>query len=124
MNNNQNLNCVARKFTTFYNNIRSVSAKLGHLEILVSELKPSVIALTETWFKSENGDELFSLEGYHQPFTSTRTQKRGGGVAIYVTKDREAELFHTDEYHESVSVKINDPKIKKNITVFFLLPTF
>ena len=105
------------KFTIFYNNIRSVSANLGHLEILVSELKPSVIALTETWFKSENDDELFSLEGYHQPFTSTRTQKRGGGVAIYVTKDLEAELFHSDEYHESVFVKINDPKHKKKITV-------
>ena len=81
------------KFTIFYNNIRSVSANLGHLEILVSELKPSVIAITETWFKSENDDELFSLEGYHQPFTSTRTQKRGGGVAIYVTKDLEAETY-------------------------------
>ena len=117
MNNNQKLNCVVGKFTIFYNNIRSVSANLGHLEILVSELKPSVITLTETWFKSENDDELFSLEGYHQPFTSTRTQKRGGGVAIYVTKDLEAELFHPDEYHESVSVKINDPKNKKKITV-------
>ena len=105
------------KFTTFYNNIRSVSANLGHIEILIFELKASVIALTETWFKSENDDELFSLEGYHQPFTSTRTQKRGGGIAIYVTKDLEAELFHSDEYHESVSVKINDPKNKKKITV-------
>ena len=90
---------------------------MGHLEILVSELKPSVIDFTETWFKSENDDELFSLEGYHQPFTNTRTQKRGGGVAIYVTKDLEAELFHSDEYHESVSVKLNNPKNKKKITV-------
>ena len=117
MNNNQKLNCVVGKFTIFYNNIRPVSANLGHLEILISELKPSVIALIETWFKSENDDEQFSLEGYHQSFTSTRTQKRGGGVAIYVTKDLEAELFHSDEYHESVSVKINGPKNKKKITV-------
>ena len=40
-----------------------MSANLGHLEVLVSELKPSVIALVETWLKSENDDELFSLEG-------------------------------------------------------------
>ena len=117
MNNNKKLNCVVGELGIFYNNIRSVPANLGHLEILVSELKPSVITLSETWFKSENDAELFSLEGYHQPFTSTRTQKRGGGVAIYVTLDLEAELFHADEYHESVSVKLNAPKNKKKITV-------
>ena len=88
-----------REVHIFLNNIRSVSANLGHLELLVSELKPSVIALTETWFKSENDDELFSLEGYHQSFTNTRTQKRGGGKAIYVPLDLEAELFHSDEYY-------------------------
>ena len=62
----------------------------------------------------------YCLEGYHQPFTSTRTQKRGGGVAIYVTLDREAELFHADEYHESVSVKINDPKKRNSQFLVFI----
>ena len=94
-----------------------------HLEILVSKLKPSVIALSGTWFKSENDDELFSLEGYHQPFTSTRTQKRGGEVAKNVTLHLEAELFNSDEYRESVSVKIMIPKTNRKslLIVLFLL---
>ena len=103
--------------TFFYNNIRSVSTNLGDLEILLAESKPSVIALTETWFKNENDVELYSIDGYHRPFTSTRNKRRGGGVAIYVTLDLEAELIHTDEIHESVSVKISDSKKKKKITV-------
>ena len=103
--------------TLFYNNIRSVSANLGDLEILIADLKPSVIALTETWFKDENDVELYNLEGYHKPFTSTRNNKRGGGVAIYVTLDLEAELQHTDEENESISVKISDSKKKKKIIV-------
>ena len=81
----------------------------------------SVIALTKTWFKSKHDDELFGVEGYHQPFTTTRTQKRGGGVAIYVTLDLEAELIR-NEYYESVSVKINNAK--KNQSIWFLLRTF
>ena len=104
-------------FTFFYNNIRSVSTNLGNLEILIAERKPSIIALTETWFKSESDAELYCLEGYHRPFASTRTKKRGGGVAIYVTLDLEAELLHTDEYNESISVKVSDFKKTKKVIV-------
>ena len=95
------------KFTIFYNNIRSVSANLGHLEILVSELKPSVIALTETWFKSENDDELFSLEGYHQPFTSTRTILKNFQFFQIISTDSEKrkiqykqQLFYGNKYKQ------------------------
>ena len=87
------------------------------MEILIAEKKPSIIALTETWFKSESDAELYCLEGYHRPFASTRTKKRGGGVAIYVTLDLEAELLHTDEKNESISVKVSDYKRTKNIIV-------
>ena len=49
--------------------------------------------------------------------SSTRNRKRGGGVAIYVTSDLEAELPHTDEAYESLSVKFSDFKKKKKIIV-------
>ena len=60
---------------------------MGNLELLISELMLSDAVLTETWFKSRNYDELFSREVNHQPYTSTRTQKRDGGVALYLTLD-------------------------------------
>ena len=86
--------------TLVYNNIGSVSANLQDLENLVTQSKPSVIALTETWWKNEHDADLFCLEGYQRHFVSTRNRKRGVGVAIYVISDLEAELLHTDEAHE------------------------
>ena len=71
------------------------------------------------WFKNENDVELYSIDGYHRPFTTTRNKRRGGGVAIYVTLDLEAELIHTDEIHESVSVKISDSKKRKSQFLVF-----
>ena len=48
-------------FTFFSNIIRSVSTNVGNLEILIADRKPSIIALTETWFKSESDAKLFCL---------------------------------------------------------------
>ena len=67
-------NSKIQGFTFFYNKKRWVSTKQGNLEILRSERKPSIIALTETWFKSGSNAELFCLEGYHRTFASTRTK--------------------------------------------------
>ena len=106
----------------FYNNIRSVSANLGELEILIEERKPSIIALTETWFKNNDDANLHCLEGYQKPFTSIRSTKRGGGVAIYVSECLQAELVHTDEDFESVSVKVANKKSKIIVSCFYCQP--
>ena len=58
---------------------------------------------------------LHTLEGYQKPFTSIRSEQRGGGVAIYVSECLQAELVHTDEDFESVSVKVG---IKKAQSLF------
>ena len=108
---------VVEGLTFLYKNIRSESANLEHLELLVAQSKPSVIELTETWWKNEKDAELFCLEGYQRPFASTRNRERGGGVAIYVASILEAELLHTDEAYESISVKISDFKKKKKLIV-------
>ena len=98
--------------TFLYNNIRSVSANLEGLEFLVAHFRPFVIALTETWWKIENDAELFRLEGYERLFASIRNRKRGNRRS-----DLEAELLHTDEAYELISVKISDFEKKKKIIV-------
>ena len=76
-------NSVVEGLTFLHNDIGSVLTNLGDLEVLIADLKPSVIALTGTWFKDNNDTKLYNLEGYHKLFASTRTKKRGGGgVAI------------------------------------------
>ena len=100
----------------FYNNIRSVSANLGESEILIEERKPSIIASTETWIKSNDDVNLHCFEGYQKPFTSIRSEQLGGGVAIYVSECLQAELVHTDEDFDSVSVKVRNKKAKSLFT--------
>ena len=89
-------NCGVEGITLFYKNIRSVSANLGELEILIEERKPSIIASTETWFKDNDDVNLHCLEGYLKPFTNIRCEQQGGGVAIFVSECLHAELIHTD----------------------------
>ena len=115
MKNQNSENCKVEGLTFLYSNLRSVSTNLGDLENLIADSKPSVIALTETWFENENDVELYSIDGYHRQFTITRNKRRSGGVAIYVTLDLEAKLIHTDEIHESVSVKNSDSEKKKKV---------
>ena len=90
----------------FYDNIRAIAANLRKLEILIEELNPSIIFLTETWFENNADVKLHCLEDYQQPFTSTRSEQRGSGVAMYVSERLQAELIHTNEDFESVSVNI------------------
>ena len=104
----------------FYNNIRSVFANLGELEILTEERKPSTIALTEIWFKNNHDLNLQCLEGYQKPFTSLRNEQRGGGVAI--SECLEAELVHTGEDFGSVSVKKGNKKSKIIVSCFYCHP--
>ena len=59
------------------------------------------------------------LEGYQKPFTSIRYEQRGGGVAIYVSECLQAELVHTDQDVESVSVKIADKKTTIIVSCFY-----
>ena len=70
-----------------YDNIRSVSTNLRDVEVLIADLEPSVITVTETWFKNE----LLKLECYNRPFARPRP-KTGGGLVIDVTLYLEAEL--------------------------------
>ena len=52
------------------------------------------------------------LEVYQKPFTSIRSEERGGGVVIYVSECLQADLVHTDENFESDLVKIGNKKAK------------
>ena len=112
-------NCDVEGITLFYNNIRSVSANLGELEILIEERKLSIIALTETWFKNNDDMNFHCLEGYQKPFTSIKSEQRGGVIAIYVSKCRRVELVHTDEDFESVLVKVGNKKSKIIVSCFY-----
>uniref|UniRef100_A0A183S9X8 Endo/exonuclease/phosphatase domain-containing protein n=1 Tax=Schistocephalus solidus TaxID=70667 RepID=A0A183S9X8_SCHSO len=65
-------------------NVQSLFYKLDDLRNVVDEIKPDVMAFTETWLTTDITDSEISLRGY-QHFRKDRPS-RGGGVIVYVTR--------------------------------------
>ena len=66
----------------FLFNARSLLNKINILNNYISEIKPQVIAITETWAKPEMPDGLYTLSGFNL-LRVDRCDRRGGGVMIY-----------------------------------------
>jgi exonuclease III len=69
-----------------HNNIRSICNKF-EFKLVINELKPDIICLTETWLDNTVTDTEVELNGY-KLYRKDRniTNKCGGGLAIYVNK--------------------------------------
>ena len=80
---------IDEKFLLLHINIRSISNKFDSLNNLIEALKIpfQIIGLTETWL-NENNFNCFSMNNYEY-FGTNRTDERGGGVGLYVSKQLE-----------------------------------
>src|SRR6218665_958990 len=63
-------------------NCRSIVNKIADLQILLTQVPVTFLALTETWL-SDDTSHLLSIPGY-TAVTNSRTGKIGGGVAILI----------------------------------------
>lgn len=68
----------------FYMNCRSLNCRIEEIQHLLISLNslPDILAFDETWIKDEE-IEYFQFNGYI-PFLAGRSDKRGGGVGIFV----------------------------------------
>ena len=80
-----------------YFNARSLSNKLVLLQNYASEVKPKVIAVTETWAKPEMPDGIYSLPGYSL-FRNDRYNKRGCGVMIFIEREIKSSQISLGSY--------------------------
>jgi len=66
----------------FHFNVRSFNRNSDSLFLFLSKLphQPAIIVLTETWFSADNISDIDGYTGFHV----YRSQRRGGGVSIYV----------------------------------------
>lgn len=74
-------------------NTRSVMNKEDDILLFLEQLsfKVGVLMLSETWYT--NNSSKLKLPGYAS-FFSNRSDKRGGGVALYVTTEKKCHLVH------------------------------
>ena len=63
-------------------NARSIINKKDELNIMVDDIKPHIIGLTESWANNDITDAELGLEGYAM-FRKDRMGRRGGGVLLY-----------------------------------------
>ena len=66
-------------------NARSIINKKNESDIMVDEIKPHIIGITESWANNDIIDAELGLEGYVM-FRKDRMGRRGGGVLLYIQR--------------------------------------
>ena len=105
-------------------NVRSLVNKLSRFQELVSELnwEFDIIGITETWI-NENNYDLFSLPNYHEPYQKYRTNKKGGGVLLYVRDSIQykirPDLHMEQDFIENIFIEIESQCLNttKNVII-------
>ena len=64
-------------------NARSIINKKNELNIMVDDIKPHIIGITESWANNNLTDAELGLKGYVM-FRKDRIGRRGGGVLLYI----------------------------------------
>lgn len=105
-------------------NIRSVAKHFEEMRLYLHTLKHhfSVLGLSETWVKDSSCD-LFDLDSYNL-YQNTRSEKRCGGVSIYIdsqyiSKER-VDLAYMEGYIETVFAEIDKQSLSnfnKNVVI-------
>ena len=70
-------------------NARSIVNKKNELNIMVEDIEPHIIGITESWANTDITDAELGLTGY-VIFRSDRIGRRGGGVILYVKESIQA----------------------------------
>ena len=73
-------------------NARNIVHTMGELRLMVDDVEPDIIGITEKWTRPDMGNAEFSL-------------RRGGGVALYIKQSIQAYEFQIDnvvDYDEAI----------------------
>ncbi len=64
-------------------NARSIVNKINQLNIMVKDIDPHIIRITESWTTPDISDAELGMTGYLM-FRKDRLGRRGGGVILYI----------------------------------------
>ena len=102
--------------TTIIFNCNSIYKKVGEIKEMLSNTKPDLLCLTETWInKSKPKFCGYSSEWKH------RLQQTGGGIGILIREDIPYQNLQLDPYKDGIleiqAIKISTTRFE-NITIF------
>ena len=105
-------------------NARSIVNKKNELNIMVEDIDPHIIGITESWANTDITDAELGLTGYVM-FRRDRIGRRGGGVILYVNESIQAyeiKLESEADYDEAVWCKIVSGNSKLTIGLVYQSP--
>ena len=105
-------------------NARSIVNKKNELNIMVENIYPHIIGITDSWANTDVTDAELGMTGYVM-FRRDRIGRRGGGVILYVKESIQAyeiKLEREAFYDETVWCKIVSGNSKLTIGLVYRSP--
>ena len=105
-------------------NARSKINRKNELNIMVDDIKPHIIGITESWANNDVTDAELGLEGYVM-FRKDRIGRRGGGVLLYIKETipaYEVQLQEEADCNEAIWCKLVTGHITVTIGVVYRCP--
>ena len=105
-------------------NIRSIINKKNELNIMVDDIKPHIIGITESWAHNDITYTELGLEGYVM-FRKDRIGKKGGGVLLYIKENipaYEVQLSEEADCNEAIWCKLVTGHTTVTIGVVYRCP--
>ena len=98
-------------------NARSIVNKRNELNIMVEDIDPHIIGITESWATPDISDAELGMTGYVM-FRKDRLGRRGGGVILYIKESIQAyEIKFEKEAECEEAVWCNIVTVKSTLTV-------
>lgn len=84
-----NINEQMKQLSIMYLNARSIRNKMDELKIIVSEHKPDIIGVVETWLNDSVFDSEINIENYHLVRKDRKNdlKSKGGGIIMYIKNE-------------------------------------
>ena len=95
-----------------YTNARSINKKINELRIMTCDLKPDIIAITETWTNQSITNDYLKILNYSLVARSDRAdtnEGRGGGILIYAKSN--LNVYHQpndSDFNQLCEVQVKD----------------
>ena len=105
-------------------NARSIINKKDELNIMVDDIKPHIIGITESWANNDIKDAELGLDGYAM-FRKDRMGRRGGGVLLYINDTipaYEVQLQEEADCNEAIWCKLVTGHTTVTIGVVYRCP--